>query len=352
MNQKSTKILQYSITTLIVIVSLWLVLKDVNLNTFIEILRMTDYSWAIYSIPITLLSHLVRAYRWKVILTPIKKVKSVLNLFSAVMVGYFVNTFLPRGGEIVRPIVYARREKISLSTVFATIIFERVLDLIFLVALFWLAFVFFSDKIVHSIDGLSTGNIFWFMSIIFIVFLFMLISVYTNLASKILKIFLKPISNTIYEKAQSLLDKFLAGLGILKSPNLYVKTILQSLLIWLLYMLPLYLMFNSFDFIKPLNLGIGDAFILLIVAGIGVTIAPSPGGIGVYHWIVQQFFVVFYGLTDEQGLAFATLANAQNLFTQILFGIIFFLRENVQKIPTEDELNLEIVKNQSSGESA
>lgn len=347
MSSRNKKIIQYLITTLIVAVSLWFVLKDVDIDTFIQILKTTDYSWAIYAIPITLLSHLVRAYRWKVILTPIKKATSILNLFSAVMVGYFVNTFLPRGGEFVRPIVFARREKISISTTFATIIFERVLDLVFLVALFWIAFVFFSERIVNSIDGLSTESIVWFMSILLVIFIFMIISVYTKLASNILKIFLKPLSVTIYEKVDALLNKFLAGLLIIKSPELYVKTIIQSTLMWLLYMLPLLLMFNSFDFLIPLELGIGDAFLLLIVSGIGVTIAPSPGGIGVYHWIVQQFFVAFYGLTDEQGLAFATLANAQNLFTQIVFGLIFFFRENVQKLPTENEISNAIESNEN-----
>jgi uncharacterized protein (TIRG00374 family) len=290
----------------------------------------------------------VRAYRWKVILSPIKKVTSILNLFSAVMVGYFVNTFLPRGGEIVRPIAYSRREKISLSTTFATIIFERILDLIFLVLLFWLAFVFFSEKIVNSVEGLSTGNVVWFMSILFAIFIFMIVSVYTKLAGNMLKLFLKPISVKLYEKADSLLNKFLAGLEIIRSPELYVKTILQSALIWLLYMLPLLLMFNSFDFLKPLDLGLADAFLLLIVTGIGVTLAPSPGGIGVYHWIVQQFFVAFYGLTEEQGLAFATLAHAQSILTQVVVGMIFFFRENVQKLPSEEEINQAIENDETA----
>lgn len=339
MSKNTKKIIQYLITTIIVVVSLWLVFKDLDFSMFVDIMRTTDYKWALYAIPITLLSHLVRAYRWKVILTPIKKVTSILNLFSAVMVGYFVNTFLPRGGEIVRPIAYSRREKLSLSTVFGTIIFERVLDLIFLVLLFWIAFVFFSDRIVNSIDGLSTSSVVWFMSILLAVFLTMVVAVFTNMGSFLLKIFLKPLSITLYEKADALLKKFINGMAIIRAPELYIKTIFQSVLIWFIYMLPMYLMFNSFEFLQPLNLDMGDAFLLLIVAGIGVTLAPSPGGIGVYHWIVQQFFVAFYGLTEEQGLAFATLAHAQNILTQVVFGLIFFLRENVQKLPSEKELS-------------
>jgi len=64
-----------------------------------------------------------------------------MNLFSAVMVGYAINNVTPRGGELVRPYILARREKISKSAVFGTIIVERVIDIIFLMLMFGIVFL-------------------------------------------------------------------------------------------------------------------------------------------------------------------------------------------------------------------
>ena len=57
------------------------------------------------------------------------------------MVGYAVNNVTPRGGEFVRPYVLARREKISKSAVFATILVERFVDIIFLLLMFGVVFL-------------------------------------------------------------------------------------------------------------------------------------------------------------------------------------------------------------------
>ena len=56
------------------------------------------------------------------------------------MVGYAINNVTPRGGEIMRPYILARRENISKSAVFGTIIVERFIDIVFLLLMFGLVF--------------------------------------------------------------------------------------------------------------------------------------------------------------------------------------------------------------------
>ncbi|MCK5741801.1 MAG: flippase-like domain-containing protein, partial [Chlorobi bacterium] len=115
MSGKLKSFLKYFLSFIILVISVWYAVRDVNIYELKDVIFDADYLWVFLSVPVILLSHWVRAARWKTMLKPIKETKSVFNLFSAVMIGYFFNCVVPRGGEFIRPYVVARREKISYS---------------------------------------------------------------------------------------------------------------------------------------------------------------------------------------------------------------------------------------------
>lgn len=341
MNKTLNKVIKLVIAIGIVIATLYYVLKDINLDLLVDILANANYWWVIASIPIIILSHWMRAVRWRVFLKPIENAKSTWNLFSAVMVGYAVNNILPlRSGEIVRPYVYARRQKVSRTAVFATIIVERVIDVIYLLLLFVLAFFLMRNKISIAFEELSSENIIlYFILPVVLILAVILLSLYTSFANIILRTIIKPISKKFYTKASELLEKFLVGFEFIRTPSQYLRVTLDSTIIWVLYAIPMYLMFNSFGFQDTLHLGMVDAFLLLIVTGIGVSIAPTQGAIGVYHGLVVYAMTHLYTISKEEALAFATLVHAVNMFLQIIIGGAFLLRENTTKIPTQEEFD-------------
>src|SRR5204862_5789578 len=62
------------------------------------------------------------------------------RLYSATMIGFMANNLLPlRLGEFVRARALGRRENLSKTTVFATVVVERVVDMITLLAIFGIA---------------------------------------------------------------------------------------------------------------------------------------------------------------------------------------------------------------------
>jgi hypothetical protein len=67
-------------------------------------------------------------------------------------------------------------------------------------------------------------------------------------------------------------------------------------------------------------LGIKAGLAVLVLGGIGMA-APSPGGMGSYHWIIMHGLVL-YGLSAEQGLLFATLVHSSQMIMLIVFGLI------------------------------
>lgn len=348
MKKVHKEIIKWIIVIAIIIGSIYSVVKDIDFLKLWIILKTADYMWVIVSIPIILLSHWIRAVRWKIFLKPILDAKSTWNLFSAVMVGYAVNNILPRGGELVRPFVYARREGVSRSAVFATIIIERFLDVLFLLLLFAVVFFFSRGLISEAFPWMTNQNITFFIVLPVVVLLILiLLSVYTKIGHYILKIFVKPFFPNKYKRIEEILNSFLKGLEFIKSPADYAMTFFHSALLWLFYALPMYIMFYSFHFQKHLNLGVMDAGLLLIVVGIGTTIAPTPGAIGIYHYLVTVAMMNLYKISNEDALAYAILVHAVNMIIQVVVGALFFIRENLKELPTDDLLENDFENSQN-----
>ena len=251
------------------------------------------------------------------------------------MVGYAFNNVLPRGGEFLRPYVYSRREKTSFSMLFATIMLERLIDLITLLLLFGGIFFFFREQLVQALPNLQIEKILIPTGIVIVALIFCF---YPPFVKVMLRIFVKPISGKFYEKLSGIFDRFILGFTILRQPSQYVRLIVESLGIWLFYTFPMYIMFFSFNFQVTKALGFDDAILLIVISGIGFTVAPTPGAIGVYHFLIQTALVRLYGVSPEEALAYATVTHGINYLVQVIVGGLFVMRENIKKIPDEKDL--------------
>ena len=83
------------------------------------------------------------------------------------------------------------------------------------------------------------------------------------------------------------------------------------------------------------NFGFIETFTLLIVGGMAMS-APVQGGIGAYHFLVGNLLMI-YGLTNESGVALATILHSSQMLMMIVVGsisLIFVLvkESNLKKI--------------------
>lgn len=332
------KVVNFSVSIILLILLGYLSLKGLDLSSLGKYILSANYWWVLLSVPVGLASHWARALRWKTMLKPIANPKSTWNLFSAVMAGYAVNNIIPRGGELLRPYYYSKREKISFTMTFATIVVERFIDLISLLLVFVLAYFFFRNQLKLALPNLHIEKIIYPTILIILIGI---LSFYKRWIDFLLNKFVRPISKKIYSRLSDLFQKFFLGLTVIKQPSQYFQLAFESLLIWFLYTLPLYMMFFSFSFAKTYNLGFDDAILLIIISGIGYTIAPTPGAIGFYHFLIQNALNKLYGISLEESLAYATVTHGINFLTQVVVGGIFLLRENLSLVPV---INPEDVK--------
>ena len=324
--------LKWLLTTILIVVSFYFALKDINIDELWVSLRTADYFWVILSMPVIIASHYIRALRWRTILKPIMNPGSTVNLFSAVMVGYFFNSIYPRLGEFIRPYVYAKRENVSKSSVFATIVVERVIDVITLGFLFVIAFIISREKVANMLPGVDPQKILFVSLLVLVVMVF---SFYPPFIKFILNYLVKPFSSKIYERILDIFVKFRLGFTVIRQPSMYFRLISESLLIWLCYALPMYLMFFCFPFSQTIDVSLSDALFLVIVSGIGVTIAPTPSGIGVMQMLIMYAMIGLYKIPEEMAFAYATINWATSVFIQLTVGGAFVLRERITKIPED-----------------
>ncbi len=114
-----------------------LFLSSFDLTSAGRSLRAADLALITLAVVINLSAYLIRAWRWRYLLSPVRRGLGMYTLTSATFIGYMVTFVVPfRLGEIVRPVLVARRERLSASAAIATIAVERMMDLLTVVTLF------------------------------------------------------------------------------------------------------------------------------------------------------------------------------------------------------------------------
>lgn len=119
---------------------LWLTLRPVKLADLWLSIRTLNWFWAVPFIAVTTLSMVVRAWRWRYLMKPVGDYTS-RSLFGPMMAGFAINSLLPaRAGEFARAYIAGKKEKVPFTSVFATVVVERIFDMFTLLLL--LAVVF------------------------------------------------------------------------------------------------------------------------------------------------------------------------------------------------------------------
>ncbi|MFN6087501.1 MAG: lysylphosphatidylglycerol synthase transmembrane domain-containing protein [Cyclobacteriaceae bacterium] len=315
---KSTlrSILQYIGMIVLTALLLWLSLRGLTLG---EGENKSDFLWKAWQNSnkgylglmalVAILSHLLRAERWRMLLVPTGNKVGLTNSILSLMIGYLVNLAVPRGGEVSRCYNLYKLEKTPVEVSFGTVVVERMVDVICLLLL--IAFSFFAEwqKLKKFIDTLnfSSGEGFSISPWMVVVFIggviFVAAIFFLRKNKKLLKI----------------IEGFKEGLlAIFKMQNkgLFIA---YSLGIWLLYFLMSYLVIKAFP--ETEDLGFSAVLTLFAVGSIAMA-APLPGGAGSYHTLVPLALVMLYNLPQADAVAFVFIFHGWQTILMILMGVL------------------------------
>lgn len=323
MNQKLKNSIRFTVFLGIGIFFIWIFLRNLTAGQKQEILHSmgdANYWWIAMAIPLGILSHYLRAIRWKMLIETMGYKPGNRNMFFAVMVGYFANLALPRLGEVSRCTILTKYEKVPFQKSFGTVITERILDMIMFFFLFFLNLALQAERLSGYIDekiykplqaklhlSYDLSGAFTFIMVAFII-----------VSAIILLLFGKRIvASKLYKKIKLTALGFLEGMKSLtkvRNPGLFI---FYSIAIWGLYLLMAYVVFFSIPASSGLGLDAGLA--VLVFGSIGIMVVQ--GGIGIYPAIVAETLVL-YGVASEQGYALGWLIWTSQNLTIVLVGIL------------------------------
>jgi len=292
----------------------WAISKSqLHWNDILNTFQQADYNWVAVSIVIAILSHLLRALRWEQLLEAMSYKPGTTRTLSAVLIGYFVNFLVPRLGEVSRCGSLKKTADIPFEESFGTVITERLVDLLSLVVLVGITFVFEWEPLQQSLFPtlkLPSGTLIITASLLGLIGL--------GLFWKF-KDLLKNIGEE--SKIGKMLLGWIAGIGSIRKLAAPGKFILYSIGIWLCYYLSTYTLFLAFPISE--NLGFSAALTVLVMGTFGMA-TPTQGGIGAYHSLVASAFV-FYTLSYKDGFMLATFFHGTQMITLLLLGGLSFI---------------------------
>jgi uncharacterized protein (TIRG00374 family) len=260
---------------------------------------------------LALTAYWARAVRWMLILRPVSRVRHT-SAVLATAVGYAAITLLPaRMGDILRPVILAKRERFPVSAGLASVLTERVFDL-WTVVLFFLIFLVWPPAMPHldaeaegnlrllRFSGYAVGSILAVGTLI-LVGLFRYQDRFVELLGRPLARF-APSWRTPFA---NFLNHFLDGLRVLQRPRDLFVTMTASIALWYIIYWQVKVTLLAFHLDLPLRV----AFLLVTLAVIGLAI-PTPGGVGGFHKATQVGLTTFFGVELNLATAVAIVYHA------------------------------------------
>lgn len=305
---------------------LFLLFRKIDFQQMAATLKTLDYRYLSAAVIITLVSYSSRAVRWHYLILPQKRAKP-RNLLAATIICYMANNLLPaRLGEFARAIVFANKEGLEVSKVFASLVIDRLFDGFSVLVI--LVFTFFTVKLPPGMEnlqqGLVTGGYVTLAIYIAVIAFLVLLKRSTARTVHFVSMILKPFPKVVADKAVPLLVSFISGIQLPSKAGELFAVFLSCVFIWLTAAWPIDLVLQAFNIHLPFT---ASLFILVFLV-FAVMVPASPGYVGTYH-AACMYGLMAFALPKEQALSVALIVHAVAFFPVILFGFYFLWREKI-----------------------
>jgi len=331
----------YYITAIALSISaLYYTFTNVPFHSIWEYSLSIDYRWVFISTLINLLSFLIRAYRWKIIVNEIHPLKFNMA-YHLTAIAFMMNSMLPgRLGEIARPIILNKRNAIPIPAGLTTVVTERLFDIIIL-CLLYLVVIMYVDiepnyemsignfTLSHNLLSSVAVHFFWG----FLLFIFCIISLNIESVKSLIKICLNSVSNFFYfagDRIQGMIERNFIhpvikiidhvsnGFSFFKRPSVIMHCFFLSMTLWVLIAVSNYLM--TFG-CKNMDVTFFEMCAFMVIICFFISLPSVPGAWGLWE-AGGIFALTIFGVDKQDATGFTIVNHATQLFPVIVAGII------------------------------
>lgn len=314
------------VTLLAIALFAWF-LSSANLGDVWSQVRQARLDYLVYAFLAVGVTYWARAIRWQLLLEPIGPTR-FRTAFRTTVIGFAALSVLPaRVGDILRPYLLARQEGLSAPATFATVVMERVLDLVSVLLLLAIYVWGFADsttlpprlrgpiELSSAIAGAA--------AVAMIVAMWLLathperIGAYVERAARVLP-------RRMGARLGSLAHTFSAGFAAAREPRALVLSFLWSLPLWITLAAEAWLVTLAFGIKMPFT----GSFLLQALLVIGVAV-PTPGAVGSYHEAYRIGVTTFFGAPNDAAVAAAIVTHAVSFIPVVLVGMVFMAQDGL-----------------------
>ncbi len=335
--------------------ALYFAFKNVPIAELLKYLVSINYFWVLPAVLVAVLSFMLRAVRWQIILESTRKI-NFWRAFHPLMIGFMINCVLPgRLGEVARPMILQKEEKVPFTTGLATVVAERIFDICLLILLFILtagALKIDPDQYVafgtYQLNKETLQTVFDTMLklaavLIAGIALFSIGRVRNLIYSTIL---LTPslfffagerlkdaVRNKVCQPVINILKNIAQGFALIRYPKKIFLCAGYSVLIWGLQACSYYL----FSLGSPgINLTYLELTTVMVIICIFISLPSVPGWWGLWE-AGGVFALSLFGISAKDAAGFTLANHAIQVLPVILIGLVsaMILSVNIRRLSLE-----------------
>lgn len=340
-------------------VALYFTFKNIPLQDLVGYLKSVNYWWVIPAVAVVLMSFLVRVIRWQLLLTPVKET-DFWGAFHPLMIGFMLNCVLPaRAGELARPAIFYRKERVSFSKVLATVGAERFFDIVMLLLFFVVVITtveisptldlqfgtYHLNKATLEMLGMTTLK----LSFILIA---CIVLISARQSHKLIRRAILGLPNlmffassTVKERMRAkvcvklghIFDNFAAGLDLLKSPKKVVLCFGLSFMIWALAALSYYVTALGCPGIEVSFL---EMCAVMVILCLFISLPSVPGFWGLWE-AGGVFGLLIFGIPAKEAAGFTLASHVFQMVPVIIVGLVSSVITGVSIVQVAQEATVQ-----------
>ena len=268
-----------------------------------------------------------RAIRWRYLLEPVGPT-TFRTVLRTTVIGFAALAILPaRVGDVLRPYLLARREGLATSATFATVVIERVLDLIAVLVLLAIYVWGFArggplpDRLLNPVKVSATLAA--AVSVVLMALMWIL-ATHPERIGRLAAAASRFLPGRVSERVGQLVSTFSGGFAATREPRAMLLAMLWSFPLWLAIAAEAWAVTTAFGIDMPF----AGTFLLQALLVIGVAV-PTPGGVGSYHEAYRIGVTTFFGAPNDRAVAAAILTHAISFVPVVLLGVVFMAQDGL-----------------------
>jgi len=324
---------QLLIGLIVAFAAVYYTMRNVSVSELMDSFRHVNYIWLLPTFVLMCLTYVARAIRWRVLLLPVKEVRT-FELFSPLMVGFMASVLPARAGELVRAYLLGKKFELSFASSLATIVVERLFDMILLLFLFSWILVFHGEIFDSNIawSGISIRDlafqfgIFSLVLVLVLIAFIYLLTFHNEKAMAVVHWLVRPFPEKWQFKLIQMTETFRQGLEIFRNLKALVFIAVATVGVWALIVLQYYPLYWAYELQDK---SATSLILLTVMICILITVLPTPAFLGSFNAGVLIALHEIMGEAEVATVSFGFVAWGVNFAVIVLGGVYFILHDHI-----------------------